>query len=126
MEKSLLTYLEKRRNCEKLSEVFRFCTTSPTQVLKTDVLKNAWDGVATALGFIETGNHFYFNTFFSFFEKKVFIIFMWLNPLVPGARNLYSQYYLTLSLPMMNEERSLTYIFIFTLLCGASKGFMKA
>ena len=101
--KSLLTYLEKRRNCEKLSEVFRFCTTSLTQVLKTDVLKNAWDGVATALGFIETGNHFYFNTFFSFFEKKVFIIFMWLNPLVPGARNLYSQYYLTLSLLIMNE-----------------------
>ena len=33
---------------------------------------------------------------------------------------------LTRSAPIPEEEKKLTYIFIFTLLCGASKGFMKA
>ena len=33
---------------------------------------------------------------------------------------------LTLSVPIPDEDKKLTYIFIFTLLCGASKGFMKA
>ena len=32
---------------------------------------------------------------------------------------------LTLSVPIPDEERKLTYIFVFALLCGASKGFMK-
>ena len=33
--------------------------------------------------------------------------------------------FLTLSAPIPDEEKKLTEIFIFTLLCGASKGFMK-
>ena len=33
---------------------------------------------------------------------------------------------LTLPVPIPNEEKKLTSIFLFTLLCGASKGFMKA
>ena len=33
---------------------------------------------------------------------------------------------LTLPAPLPDKEKKLTYIFIFTLLCGASKGFMKA
>ena len=33
---------------------------------------------------------------------------------------------LTLSVPIPDEEIKLTQIFIFTFLCGASKGFMKA
>ena len=33
---------------------------------------------------------------------------------------------LILPVPIPDEERKLTYIFIFTLLCGAPKGFMKA
>ena len=32
---------------------------------------------------------------------------------------------LTLAVPILPEERKLTYIFIFTLLCGATKSFMK-
>ena len=33
---------------------------------------------------------------------------------------------LTLPISIPNEEKILTYIFIFTLLCSVSKGFMKA
>ena len=33
---------------------------------------------------------------------------------------------LTLPASILDEEKKLTKIFIFTLLCGASKGFMKA
>ena len=33
---------------------------------------------------------------------------------------------LTLPVPIPDEEKKLTYIFIFPLLCGASKGFAKA
>ena len=33
---------------------------------------------------------------------------------------------LTLFVPSSEEEKTLSSIFIFTLLCGASKGFMKA
>ena len=33
---------------------------------------------------------------------------------------------LTLSAPIPDEEKKLAYTFIFTLLCGASKGFRKA
>ena len=33
---------------------------------------------------------------------------------------------LTLSVPIPDEEKKLSQIFIFTLLCGASKGFMRA
>ena len=31
-----------------------------------DAVKNAWDGVVTALEFILTGNYFYFNSYFIF------------------------------------------------------------
>ena len=43
-------------------------------------VKNAWDGVATALQFMQTDTDFYFNPFISFFES---ILFIWLNPLLP-------------------------------------------
>ena len=33
---------------------------------------------------------------------------------------------LSLSVPIPSEKKKITSIFIFTLLCGASKGFMKA
>ena len=36
-------------------------------------------------------------TIFSFFEKIIFILLIWLNQLVPGVCNLYPQYYLILS-----------------------------
>ena len=32
-----------------------------------DAVKNAWDAVAEALEFIQTGDYFYFNSFISFF-----------------------------------------------------------
>ena len=32
-----------------------------------DAVKNAWDVVAEALEFIQTGDYFYFNSFISFF-----------------------------------------------------------
>ena len=46
-KRSLLTYLEKR-NCRKLSKVFRFCKgLKSRKVFKEKyVAKNAWDGVA--------------------------------------------------------------------------------
>ena len=50
-----------------------------------DAVKNAWDGVVAALEFIQTGNYFYFDSFISCFET---ILFIWLNPLVPGVPNL--------------------------------------
>ena len=34
--------------------------------------------------------------------------------------------FLTLPATIQDKEKKLTYIFIFTFLCGASKGFMKA
>ena len=34
-------------------------------------VNNAWDGVATVLGFIQTDNNFYFNFFISFFETRI-------------------------------------------------------
>ena len=33
---------------------------------------------------------------------------------------------LTLPVPILDDMKKLTYIFVFTLLCDASKGFMKA
>ena len=33
---------------------------------------------------------------------------------------------LTFSVPIPDKEKKVTYIFIFTFLCGATKGFMKA
>ena len=50
-----------------------------------DAVKNAWDGVVTALKFIPSCNYFYFNSSISFFET---ILFIWFNPLVPGVSNL--------------------------------------
>ena len=38
----------------------------------------------------------------------------------------FTYYILTLPVPISDEEEKLSYVFIFTLLCGASKGFMKA
>ena len=46
---SLLTYLEKR-NCRKLSEIFRFCVKSHERFTEKDALKNACDGVASRNG----------------------------------------------------------------------------
>ena len=39
---------------------------------------------------------------------------------------MYLKIQLTLPAPIPDKEKKLTQIFIFTLLCGASKGFMKA
>ena len=38
----------------------------------------------------------------------------------------FTQNFLTLTAPIPDQEKKLTQIFIFTLLCGALKGFMKA
>ena len=51
-----------------------------------DAVKNAWDGVAMVLEFIQTGNYFYVNPFISVFET---ILFIWLSLLVSGVSNLY-------------------------------------
>ena len=77
-KRSLLTYLEKR-NCQRLSEVSRFCTKS---------LKNAYDGVAMALEFFTSGNYFCGNSFMALFE----FFFIWLNLLGPGVHSSYPQY----------------------------------
>ena len=60
-----------------------------------DAMKNAWGAVVTALKFIPTGDYFYFNSSILFNET---ILFIWLNPLVPGVLNLYPQYHLILSI----------------------------
>ena len=106
-KRSLLTYLEKR-NSRKLSEVFRFCTTkglkkSHKRFKEEDAMKNACDGVATALEFIKTRNYFYFNSFISFFET---VLFIWLSPLVPGVPNFYPQYYLIVSFTIQKQSFS--------------------
>ena len=53
---------------------------------------------------------------------------MWyVNPIIPHSPNPKTyMIVLTLPVPMPDEEKKLTQIFIFTLLCGTSKGFMKA
>ena len=62
---------------------------------KENPVKNTWNKVVTALEFIQSRNYFYFNFFASFFET---ILFIWLNPLVPGVSNLHIKYhYLILS-----------------------------
>ena len=65
-------------SCDKFRKGFK----------EKDAVKNACDGVVKVLEFIQTGNYFHFNSFISFFET---ILFIWLNPLVPGAPNLYPQ-----------------------------------
>ena len=45
---------------------------------------------------------------------------------ITRSRNLLRIYLLTLPVPIPEEEKKLIYYFIFTLLCGASKDFMKA
>ena len=37
------------------------------------VAKNAWDGVARTVEFIQTSNYFYFNPFFHFLKQKRYI-----------------------------------------------------
>ena len=51
---------------------------------ETDAVKNAWNGVATALEFNQTGNYFYVAPFIPVFET---ILFIWLIALVPGVSN---------------------------------------
>ena len=70
---------------EELSESFPVLYDKSHNCFKEkDAVKNAYDVVAAVLGFIQTGNYFCF----------------WLNPLVPGAPNLYPRYYLILSSTM--------------------------
>ena len=38
---------------------------------------------------------------------------------------IFSQWQITLPVSIPDEEKKLTEIYVFTLLCGASKGFMK-
>ena len=80
---------------EELSETVRsfpvLYDKSHKRFKEKDAMKNACDGVATALEFIKTRNYFYFNSYYiSFFEA---VLFIWLNPLVPDVTNLYSQYH---------------------------------
>ena len=42
------------------------------------------------------------------------------------ARCGFNRFLLTLPVPTPDEEKKLSEIFIFTLLCGVSKGFIKA
>ena len=42
------------------------CDKSRKRFKEKDAVKNAWDGVVTALEFILTGNYFYFNSYFIF------------------------------------------------------------
>ena len=45
------------RNCEKLSEFSGFARQVQKGFEDKDVVKNAWDGVATALRYAETGHY---------------------------------------------------------------------
>ena len=82
-------YLAKK-NCWKLTEVSSVLYEKSRKGFKEkDAEKNAWDGVATVLEFNLTTNCFYLNSFTSFFE---ILLFIWLNPLVPGVSNLFYQY----------------------------------
>ena len=49
-----------------------------------------------------------------------------LLPNINGSETLRISELLTITVPIPNDEKKLTYIFIFTLLCGALEGFMKA
>ena len=49
-----------------------------------------------------------------------------LLPNINGSETLRISELLTLTVPIPNDEKKLTYIFIFTLLCGALESFMKA
>ena len=90
---------------EELSETVRsfpvFYDKSHKGFKEKNAIKNACDGVATAFEFIKTPNYFYFNSFIPFFET---VLFIWLNPLVPGVPNLYSQYHLFLSFTMQKQS----------------------
>ena len=80
---------------EELSETLRsfpvFYDKSHNGFKVKDAVKNAWDGVVTALEFMPTGNYFYFNSSVSFF-----ILLIWLNQLVPGVPNVHPPYHLLL------------------------------
>ena len=84
---------------EELSETIRCFTVLYDKFRKglkeKDAVKNAWHGVVKVLDFILTGNYFNFNSFILLFETMLFI---WLNPLVPGIPNLDPQYHLILSI----------------------------
>ena len=87
-------------NEEELSETVRsfpvFYDMSHKGFKKKDAMKNASYAVVTSLEFIPTSNYFCFNPSISFFE---IILFIWLNPLVPGVvPNLQSHYHLILSI----------------------------
>ena len=78
---------------EELSEIVRsfpvLYDKSRKGFKEKDAVKYAWDGVTMALEFNLTVYYFSFNSFTSFFE---IVLFIWLNPLVPGVSNLYPQY----------------------------------
>ena len=92
MEKVSLDLFQK----DELSETAVLCDKSHKRFKEKDAMKNASDGVATALEFIKTRN-----SLISFFET---VLFIWLNPLVPGVPNLYSQYHLMPSFTMQKQS----------------------
>ena len=62
--------------------------------------------------------------------RHIFFFFRIMNSKIFAKSNkvnsLISLIVLTLNVPILDKVKKLSYIFIFTLLCGAPKGFMKA
>ena len=94
---------------EELSEIVRsfpvLYNKSRKEFKEIDAVKNAWNGVTTALDFNLTVNYFHFNSFTSFFE---IVLFISLNQLVPGVPNLYPQ---CLSFTLQNRSQMFLKLF---------------
>ena len=93
---------------EKLSEIVR----SPPVLYgksrhgfkEKDALKKAWDGVTTATEFNLAVYYFYFLYFFKI------VLFIWLNPLVPGVFPIYT---LSTCLSLCRTSRSQMFFKVF-------------
>ena len=62
MEKAFLD-ISRKEELVKTVRSFPVCTKFHKRFREKDAVKNACNGVATALEFIKTGNYFYFNYF---------------------------------------------------------------
>ena len=60
--------ISREKELSETAKVFRFCKDlkSHKGFKEKYVARNAWDGVATTLEFVQSGNYFYFNPFFIF------------------------------------------------------------
>ena len=90
MEKASLD-ISRKEELVKTVRSFPVCTKFHKRFREKDAVKNACNGVATALEFIKTGNYFYFNSFISLLKT---VLFIWLNPLGPGVHSSYYQSHL--------------------------------